>query len=336
MKDYQHKSASSETISSSKSSTLIQTNTGVPTFTTTATVSALGMKIVPTATLIVTASITRSTLVTTTAALSLPPPPSSSQLLCEELYANNNNKYCFQYNDDVKLSYLHEQHSQHNHNNNHETHNISTCNNDNNNNNHHYYFNDIKQNDVGGGESSCGLISGKSLGSSHNDNDDDDYDFNNDGDEEEDEVNGCGSSSGKNSTKRTFNRKMSNNSKLYNKGQQEQPKHQYQQQQEQQLLKGKPSQQQEQKQQYKKYKKSKSENRARKALRTISFILGAFIICWTPYHIVALWEGFCPQGGCVNRHLFYFTYFLCYANRYVLLNFIIKQDVILKNLKILK
>ena len=60
--------------------------------------------------------------------------------------------------------------------------------------------------------------------------------------------------------------------------------------------------------------KSKSENRARKALRTISFILGAFIVCWTPYHIVALIEGFC-ESGCTNRHFFYFTYFLCYANR---------------------
>lgn len=59
--------------------------------------------------------------------------------------------------------------------------------------------------------------------------------------------------------------------------------------------------------------KSKSENRARKALRTISFILGAFIVCWTPYHIAALMAGFCD--GCVNRHFFYFTYFLCYANR---------------------
>ncbi|UYV77144.1 gar-1 [Cordylochernes scorpioides] len=58
---------------------------------------------------------------------------------------------------------------------------------------------------------------------------------------------------------------------------------------------------------------AKSENRARKALRTISFILGAFVACWTPYHILALVEGFCHQG-CVNHHLFYFSYFLCYAN----------------------
>lgn len=61
--------------------------------------------------------------------------------------------------------------------------------------------------------------------------------------------------------------------------------------------------------------KSKSENRARKALRTISFILGAFVLCWTPYHILALVAGFCTAPeGCVNTHLFYFTYFLCYTN----------------------
>ncbi|KAB0800936.1 hypothetical protein PPYR_05290 [Photinus pyralis] len=60
--------------------------------------------------------------------------------------------------------------------------------------------------------------------------------------------------------------------------------------------------------------KSKSENRARKALRTISFILGAFVICWTPYHILALVEGFCSEPPCTNEHLFMFSYFLCYAN----------------------
>lgn len=60
--------------------------------------------------------------------------------------------------------------------------------------------------------------------------------------------------------------------------------------------------------------KSKSENRARKALRTISFILGAFVICWTPYHIFALVEGFCEQPPCVNGHIYMFSYFLCYAN----------------------
>ncbi|XP_026322384.1 muscarinic acetylcholine receptor M4 [Hyposmocoma kahamanoa] len=60
--------------------------------------------------------------------------------------------------------------------------------------------------------------------------------------------------------------------------------------------------------------KSKSENRARKAFRTISFILGAFVICWTPYHILALVEGFCTNPPCINQHLYMFSYFLCYAN----------------------
>ncbi|KAF4520234.1 hypothetical protein B566_EDAN009959 [Ephemera danica] len=60
--------------------------------------------------------------------------------------------------------------------------------------------------------------------------------------------------------------------------------------------------------------KSKSENRARKAFRTISFILGAFVACWTPYHILALVEGFCSEPPCTNKHLFMFSYFLCYAN----------------------
>lgn len=60
--------------------------------------------------------------------------------------------------------------------------------------------------------------------------------------------------------------------------------------------------------------KSKSENRARKAFRTISFILGAFVVCWTPYHVLALVEGFCTSPPCTNEHLFMFSYFLCYAN----------------------
>lgn len=60
--------------------------------------------------------------------------------------------------------------------------------------------------------------------------------------------------------------------------------------------------------------KSKSENRARKAFRTISFILGAFVICWTPYHVLALVEGFCTNPPCTNEYLYMFSYFLCYAN----------------------
>ncbi|KAA0198348.1 hypothetical protein HAZT_HAZT001311 [Hyalella azteca] len=58
-------------------------------------------------------------------------------------------------------------------------------------------------------------------------------------------------------------------------------------------------------------RKSKSQNRANKALRTISVIMGAFVACWTPYHILAIAESWC---SCTNVHLYMFCYFLCYAN----------------------
>ena len=58
--------------------------------------------------------------------------------------------------------------------------------------------------------------------------------------------------------------------------------------------------------------KQKTENRAKKALRTISFILGAFVTCWTPYHIIAIVASFCPS--CINIHLYMVSYFLCYLN----------------------
>ena len=62
----------------------------------------------------------------------------------------------------------------------------------------------------------------------------------------------------------------------------------------------------------KKKEKLRTENRARKALRTISVILGAFVACWTPYHIFAIIGSFCPS--CINIHVFMFSYFLCYLN----------------------
>ena len=58
--------------------------------------------------------------------------------------------------------------------------------------------------------------------------------------------------------------------------------------------------------------KQKTENRAKKALKTISFILGAFVTCWTPYHIIAIVASFCPT--CINVHLYMLSYFLCYLN----------------------
>ncbi|XP_064644787.1 muscarinic acetylcholine receptor M2-like [Lineus longissimus] len=64
--------------------------------------------------------------------------------------------------------------------------------------------------------------------------------------------------------------------------------------------------------QKKEKQKSKSENRARKALRTITFILGAFVVCWTPYHILSPIMGWCPT--CVNLDLYNISYWLCYLN----------------------
>jgi muscarinic acetylcholine receptor M3 len=58
--------------------------------------------------------------------------------------------------------------------------------------------------------------------------------------------------------------------------------------------------------------KQRSENRARKALRMISIILGAFVACWTPYHVFAIIASFCPS--CINVHVYMFSYFLCYLN----------------------
>ncbi|CAH8559652.1 unnamed protein product [Schistosoma mattheei] len=55
-----------------------------------------------------------------------------------------------------------------------------------------------------------------------------------------------------------------------------------------------------------------------KALKTISLILGAFMICWTPYHIIVLIKGFCDDinthKSCVNIHLYNLSYWLCYMN----------------------
>ncbi|KAK3105679.1 hypothetical protein FSP39_003133 [Pinctada imbricata] len=58
---------------------------------------------------------------------------------------------------------------------------------------------------------------------------------------------------------------------------------------------------------------SKSENRARKALRTITFILGAYLMCWTPYHVMILIIGLCQT--CVYPvQIYHFSYWLCYLN----------------------
>ncbi|GAB1599821.1 uncharacterized protein LOC115209734 [Argonauta hians] len=60
--------------------------------------------------------------------------------------------------------------------------------------------------------------------------------------------------------------------------------------------------------------KSKSENRARKALRTITFILGAFVLCWTPYHLMVAIIGMGGGNDEVGMTMYKITYWLCYLN----------------------
>lgn len=56
----------------------------------------------------------------------------------------------------------------------------------------------------------------------------------------------------------------------------------------------------------------KSQNRARKALRTITIILGAFVLCWTPWHVLSMIMGFCLP--CVEPVIYDISYWLCYLN----------------------
>ena len=63
-----------------------------------------------------------------------------------------------------------------------------------------------------------------------------------------------------------------------------------------------------------------SDRRTRKALRTITVILGAFVVCWIPWHVLSLIIGFCPRSpappaaGCVEPLLYDISYWLCYLN----------------------
>uniref|UniRef100_A0A5S6QQ34 G_PROTEIN_RECEP_F1_2 domain-containing protein n=1 Tax=Trichuris muris TaxID=70415 RepID=A0A5S6QQ34_TRIMR len=61
-----------------------------------------------------------------------------------------------------------------------------------------------------------------------------------------------------------------------------------------------------------KRKVTKAEKRARRAFRTITVIVGAFALFWSPYYIVATVYGFCQD--CVPNALFLTSYYLCYLN----------------------
>ncbi|XP_038073814.1 muscarinic acetylcholine receptor M3-like isoform X2 [Patiria miniata] len=56
-------------------------------------------------------------------------------------------------------------------------------------------------------------------------------------------------------------------------------------------------------------RQSRSE---RKATRTLTFILGAFFITWSPYSTMVMIMGYCPD--CVPMPLYEFSYYLCYIN----------------------
>ncbi|CAF1290302.1 unnamed protein product [Rotaria sp. Silwood1] len=63
--------------------------------------------------------------------------------------------------------------------------------------------------------------------------------------------------------------------------------------------------------------KSPSNNKARKALRTITVIMGAFVLCWTPWHIHTIIQTFCQtcrESIVFNTYLFHACYYLCYLN----------------------
>lgn len=59
-------------------------------------------------------------------------------------------------------------------------------------------------------------------------------------------------------------------------------------------------------------KRSREERRARKAFRTITVIVGAFALFWSPFYLLATIYGFC--ASCIPPFLFTTSYYMCYLN----------------------
>ncbi|CAM1309774.1 CHRM5 (predicted) [Pycnogonum litorale] len=66
----------------------------------------------------------------------------------------------------------------------------------------------------------------------------------------------------------------------------------------------------------KKKKKHTERKQDRKAAKTLSAILLAFIITWTPYNVLVLLMVFlgCTDASCISQSLYRFSYYLCYIN----------------------
>ncbi|KAJ1374102.1 Muscarinic acetylcholine receptor gar-3 [Parelaphostrongylus tenuis] len=61
-----------------------------------------------------------------------------------------------------------------------------------------------------------------------------------------------------------------------------------------------------------KEKKKNDRKQESKAAKTLSAILAAFIVTWTPYNVIVCYEAFFPNS--VPNYIFTASYFLCYIN----------------------
>lgn len=64
----------------------------------------------------------------------------------------------------------------------------------------------------------------------------------------------------------------------------------------------------------KKKKKTQEKKADKKAAKTLSAILLAFILTWTPYNILVLLKPLTACGQCIPQELWDFFYYLCYIN----------------------